>query len=165
MPEGAVAVNIPMWNNSDENEIYILNRPHTYESIVTPPTCTEQGYTTHTCHCGDSYTDEYTDAHGHDYSSWSVSVPATSEQDGTLLRTCHICGAEEHMTYAYVLYGDTDLDGELTVFDAILLLQYLENTVTLDEKSLTTADMNQDSSVDSLDVPLLMQALVTHKTE
>ena len=31
-PEGAIAVNIPMWNNSDSNEIYILNREHAYEN-------------------------------------------------------------------------------------------------------------------------------------
>jgi hypothetical protein len=35
---------------------------HKYESVVTPPTATEQGYTTHTCTvCGDSYVDSYTD--------------------------------------------------------------------------------------------------------
>ena len=35
---------------------------HNYESVVTPPTTTEQGYTTHTCtNCGDSYVDSYTD--------------------------------------------------------------------------------------------------------
>lgn len=34
---------------------------HSYESVVTPPTETEQGYTTHTCTaCGDSYVDSYT---------------------------------------------------------------------------------------------------------
>jgi len=33
-PEGTVAINIPMWNNSDENEIYILNRDHTYENGI-----------------------------------------------------------------------------------------------------------------------------------
>ena len=33
-PEGAVAINIPMWNNSAENEIYILNREHTYENGI-----------------------------------------------------------------------------------------------------------------------------------
>ena len=31
---------------------------HAYESVVTPPTCTEDGYTTHTCsRCGDKYVD------------------------------------------------------------------------------------------------------------
>ena len=84
-PEGAVAINIPMWNNSDSNEIYILNREHTYEngtcagcgvkephihfykSAVTAPTCTEQGYTTYSCACGDSYVDDYTEAVWHDF--------------------------------------------------------------------------------------------------
>ncbi|MBO5050239.1 MAG: phosphodiester glycosidase family protein [Oscillospiraceae bacterium] len=33
---------------------------HDYESVVTDPTCTEKGYTTHTCTlCGDSYVDTY----------------------------------------------------------------------------------------------------------
>ena len=29
-PENAIAVNVAMWNNSDANEIYILNREHCY---------------------------------------------------------------------------------------------------------------------------------------
>ena len=38
---------------------------HSYEAEVTPPTETEQGYTTHTCSvCGDSYVDNYTDPTG-----------------------------------------------------------------------------------------------------
>ena len=41
---------------------------HNYESVVTAPTCTERGYTTHTCLvCGDSYTDAYVDALGHSF--------------------------------------------------------------------------------------------------
>ena len=38
---------------------------HAYESVVTAPTCTEKGYTTYTCACGDSYVDDYVDATGH----------------------------------------------------------------------------------------------------
>ena len=34
---------------------------HHYESFVTAPTCTEQGYTTYTCECGDSYVSDYVD--------------------------------------------------------------------------------------------------------
>ena len=37
---------------------------HTYTEAVTAPTCTEQGYTTYTCECGDSYVDDYVDATG-----------------------------------------------------------------------------------------------------
>lgn len=39
---------------------------HSYEEIVTAPTCTEGGYTTYTCSCGDSYVGAYTSALGHD---------------------------------------------------------------------------------------------------
>ena len=40
---------------------------HVYEAVVTAPTCTDGGYTTYTCECGDSYRAEYTDALGHDW--------------------------------------------------------------------------------------------------
>ena len=68
-PEGAAAVCVPMWKISDDNELYLLNRAHSYTSAVTPPTCTEQGYTTHTCACGDSYVNAYVDVLEHHYSA------------------------------------------------------------------------------------------------
>jgi len=37
---------------------------HIYTAAVTPPTCSEQGYTTYTCPCGDSYTSDHLDATG-----------------------------------------------------------------------------------------------------
>ena len=41
---------------------------HEYESVVTDPTCTENGFTTHTCTCcGHSYVDSKVDALGHDW--------------------------------------------------------------------------------------------------
>ncbi|MGN0823640.1 MAG: leucine-rich repeat domain-containing protein [Candidatus Coproplasma sp.] len=40
---------------------------HDYQSQIVSPTCTEQGYTAHTCSCGDSYKDTYVDALGHSY--------------------------------------------------------------------------------------------------
>ncbi len=41
---------------------------HEYAAAVTDPTCTDQGYTTHSCIvCGDQYTDSYTDALGHQW--------------------------------------------------------------------------------------------------
>jgi len=41
---------------------------HDYSDTVIPPTCTEQGYTSHTCSvCGDIIVDTYVDALGHDW--------------------------------------------------------------------------------------------------
>ncbi|MCC8130310.1 MAG: hypothetical protein LIO72_00920, partial [Ruminococcus sp.] len=41
---------------------------HSYEAVVTNPTCTESGYTTYTCSvCGDSYVADETEATGHSY--------------------------------------------------------------------------------------------------
>ena len=38
---------------------------HSYTSVITEPTCTEQGYTTYTCHCNDTYKSNYVNATGH----------------------------------------------------------------------------------------------------
>lgn len=41
---------------------------HSYVSMVTAPTCTAEGYTTHTCSvCQDTYDDNHVDPLGHDY--------------------------------------------------------------------------------------------------
>jgi hypothetical protein len=53
---------------------------HDYQTTVTAPTCTETGYTTHTCaRCGFSYNDSETAALGHEY------------KDGV----CTRCGAKD----------------------------------------------------------------------
>ena len=38
---------------------------HNYKPVVTAATCTEQGYTTYTCGCGDAYVNDYVEATGH----------------------------------------------------------------------------------------------------
>ena len=48
---------------------------HIHEADVTEPTCTEGGYTTYTCACGDTYTADTVKALGHTYES--VTVKAT----------------------------------------------------------------------------------------
>ena len=63
---------------------------HSYTSVVTAPTCTEQGYTTHTCSCGSSYIDTYVDALGHSYTS-SVTKEPTCVEDGVRTYTCSRC--------------------------------------------------------------------------
>ena len=38
---------------------------HSYEAVVTDPTCEQGGYTTHTCKCGDTYVTDEQEARGH----------------------------------------------------------------------------------------------------
>ena len=64
---------------------------HSYKAVVVAPTCTEQGYTTHTCHCGDSYTDSHVDALGHSYSEWLESKDPTCTAVGEERRDCERC--------------------------------------------------------------------------
>ena len=64
---------------------------HSYTAVVTPPTCTEKGYTTHTCSCGDSYVDTYTDALGHAWDSGKVTKQPTATETGVRTYTCTRC--------------------------------------------------------------------------
>ena len=65
---------------------------HSYKDVVTAPTCTAKGYTTHTCACGDSYVDTYVDALGHDWDEGKVTKPATATETGVKTFTCTRCG-------------------------------------------------------------------------
>ena len=64
---------------------------HSYTAVVTAPTCTAKGYTTHTCACGDSYVDTYTDALGHAWDNGKVTKPATETETGVKTFTCTRC--------------------------------------------------------------------------
>ena len=48
-----------------EGGVSFHRHAHSYEEVVTAPTCTAAGYTTYTCACGDTYTDGETEALGH----------------------------------------------------------------------------------------------------
>lgn len=70
---------------------------HIYTSVVTAPTCTEQGYTTYTCICTDTYVDDYVDASGHSFGDWTTVKDATTTEEGLQERTCK-CGEKETQT-------------------------------------------------------------------
>lgn len=68
---------------------------HSYTKTVTPPTCTEDGYTTYTCLCGTSYKADYVAALGHDFGEWKQTTAPTCQQEGELTRSCSHCTATE----------------------------------------------------------------------
>ena len=88
----------PTWNGYPTATWDGVNIPHShsYQAIVTAPTCTEQGYTTHTCTvCGDSYVDTYVDALGHDFGEWTQTKAPTCTEKGSEKRTCSRCDTFE----------------------------------------------------------------------
>ena len=64
---------------------------HSYEAVVTDPTCEEGGYTTYTCYCGDSYTGDEVAALGHDMGNWETTLEATCMDEGEERRDCSRC--------------------------------------------------------------------------
>ena len=68
---------------------------HSYDAVVTAPSCTADGYTTYTCSaCGDTYQDDETDALEHSYDA--VVTPPSCTSGGYTTYTCANCG------YSYV---------------------------------------------------------------
>ena len=71
---------------------------HSYKAVVTAPTCTAKGYTTHTCSCGDSYVDTYVDALGHAWDSGTVTKQPTATETGIRTYACTRCSATKTET-------------------------------------------------------------------
>ena len=68
---------------------------HEYEAVVTPPTCTEQGYTTYTCpEDGESYVGDYVEPLGH--------TPAAAVRENETAATCTEAGSYEEVVYCSV---------------------------------------------------------------
>ena len=98
-------IDISPFNNSRlENATIHCNSTglykHGYTAVATPPTCTEEGYTTYTCTCGESYVDDYVSATGHTLGTWSYNGDAeytssSNYQNGTQTRICTVCGETE----------------------------------------------------------------------
>ena len=90
------AIGIDLYGNDDLLTANIhynyVSHTHSYKDVVTAPTCTEKGYTTHTCACGDSYVDTYTDALGHAWDNGKVTKEPTETETGVKTFTCTRCG-------------------------------------------------------------------------
>lgn len=71
-------------------EVIAKTTEHTYNAVITAPTCTDQGYTTFTCACGDTYVADYVNANEHSHTA-NVTTPATHITEGVMTYTC-ACG-------------------------------------------------------------------------
>ncbi len=76
------------------NDISKFHR-HIYNLIVTNPTCTDKGYTTHTCECGDTYIDDYVYENGHTFTNYTSVGNATCIAEGEFVAKCDYCDATD----------------------------------------------------------------------
>ena len=97
---------------------------HSYTAVVTPPTCTEKGYTTHTCACGDSYVDTYVDALGHAWDSGTVTKQPTATETGVRTFTCTRCSATKTESIPVVSVDVTQMFTDVTKNWAYPGIQY-----------------------------------------
>lgn len=66
---------------------------HSYTAKITPPTCTAEGYTTHTCvRCGDSIVDTKVPAMDHNPTPIPALRPTCTETGLTGGSRCEVCG-------------------------------------------------------------------------
>lgn len=107
----------PSGGNSSSSSSSSPSKPshsHSYSSKTVKATCTSGGYTVHTCSCGASYTDSYTDATGHRWSDWKTVKKATTSSEGRKQRTCSSCGKTEYKTIAKVKSSSTSGGHKIT---------------------------------------------------
>lgn len=77
-------------------ELQFTVNEHDYVAVVTPPNCTEKGYTTYTCrNCSHSYKGNEVDATSHTWGEWKVIKEATTTETGKKERVCERCDYKE----------------------------------------------------------------------
>ena len=120
-----------------------LEHVHTYEAVVTAPTCTEKGYTTYTCACGDSYVNTYTSALGH-----------TEVIDKAVAATCTTTGLTEgkHCSVCKVV---------LVAQQAVPALGHTEVIDKAVAATCTTAGLTEGKHCSACNVVLVEQQTVT----
>lgn len=153
---------------------------HTYTAVVTAPTCTEQGFTTYTCACGDTYVDNYVDAkghtagadatctenqvctvcgavlveaHGHSYSDeWTIDLEPTHTTDGSKSHHCTVCGDKTDITVIEAYGYDINGNGETEITDYYYMKHLILGSAKYDEADLPRLDFNGDKKFDILDL-------------
>ena len=80
----------------------IVAHAHDYKAVVTPPTCTEEGYTTYTCACGESYVDNKVAALGH--------TPADAVVENNVAADCDTAGSYDSVVYCSVCNAEISRD-------------------------------------------------------
>ena len=120
--------------------IHYIEHIHSYKTTVTAPTCSERGYTTHTCvSCGNSYKDSYTNALGHNYSNGKCTRCGAADPKYVSAPTLKITTVSGHPKIywnsvsgatKYWIYRSTD-GKNFKYYDSTTKTSYTNNATTI----------------------------------
>ncbi len=97
-----------------------IQHAHDYTKAVTNPTCTEQGYTTYTCACGDKYIANFVNASGHDMARINKKNQTCTANGNIEYYNCSVCNKK---------YNDNIGTTELFNEDIIILASHGETEI------------------------------------
>ncbi len=141
---------------------------HNHNAVVTKPTCTEKGFTTYTCNCGNTYVSDYVDP-SHTAGEWVIETEAEYGAEGLRCKYCVSCGTlveSEAIPALTILRGDINGDGEIKPTDYFMLKQYILGLIDVNKlpsahKQL--ADYNGDGKVNVADYMKLKSDILNGK--
>lgn len=139
------------------NNYYLLNatihfHEHSYaDNVITPPTCTTNGYTTHVCTCGEVIVDTYIVPLGHDFDNWTNVFAPSCLEAGMDERCCRRCNAVE--TRNVSAFGHTESSWETikepTAAEAgIAVKKCTKCSAVLEEKTLPKLVLLKSVTID-----------------
>ena len=143
---------------------YQAPHKHSYSTVVTPPTCTTNGYTTYTCECGDNYTLDTNSKLGHDYNdgfckncgaepSPSIGLKYKLSSDGTYYTLIGIGSCKDKTIIIPEVYNDipvTTIDGAFKQCKNITSV-IVPNSVT----RITDSTFYECTALESLTLPFV----------
>ena len=127
-------------------------------------TCTQAGYSgdTHCAKCDELISaGETIAATGHNFSDWTVVVPATTTAEGSEERICDICEEKEtrQIEKLNFLIGDVNCDGKINAADARIALRVsakLENFETYNVP-FEVFDITRDNNISAADARKILR--------
>lgn len=118
----------------------IAKLAHKYSSRKVTATCTERGYTVHTCSvCGDSYHDNYTDVLKHNYKETVIKPTCTAEGYTSHKCTCGDSYIDSKVSSTGHSWGDWKATKEAT-----------ETTAGTKERTCSTCKTKETSAIPKL---------------